>query len=44
MTNEPKIVDNPRLLCQDLNRKLFNWFMSRIDWKRLLKEMTNENT
>ena len=36
----PDPLDNPRLLCQDLDRKLFNWFLNRIDWKRILKEMS----
>jgi len=29
--------DNPSLLCQDCSRPLFRWFLSRIDWKRILK-------
>ena len=44
MTDEPDLRDNARLLCQDINHKLFMWFLTRIDWKRILKEMTNENT
>ena len=34
--------DNPDLLCQDCSTPLFRWFLSRIDWKRNLKEMTYE--
>ena len=36
----PDLRDNPALLCQDMNYKLFMWFVSRIDWKRILKEMS----
>jgi hypothetical protein len=32
-------LDNPTLLCQDCSTPLFRWFLSRIDWKRILKEM-----
>jgi hypothetical protein len=32
------------LLLQDCNRKLFNWFLSRIDWKRILKELATTTT
>ena len=42
MTAPPLIAppgDNPSLLCQDCSRQLFNWFLSRIDWRRILKEM-----
>lgn len=31
--------DNPDLLCQDCDKHLFAWFLTRIDWKRILKEM-----
>jgi hypothetical protein len=31
--------DNQELLCQDCHRPLFRWFLSRIDWKRIYKEM-----
>lgn len=31
--------DNPRLLCQDCSRPLFRWFISRVDWRRILVEM-----
>jgi hypothetical protein len=31
--------DNQNLLCQDCNRRLFRWFFTRIDWKRVLKEL-----
>ena len=34
--------DNPKLLCQDCNEKLFRWFQTRIDWMRILKEMEND--
>ena len=30
--------DNPELLCQDCDGRLFAWFLTRIDWKRILKE------
>lgn len=33
--------DNPALLCQDLDRRLFNWFLTRAGWLRVLKEMRN---
>jgi len=35
--------DNPRLLCQDCSRPLFRWFLSRIDWRRILKQTTRRN-
>ena len=35
-------IDNHELLLQDCNRPLFRWFLGRIDWKRILKEMTWE--
>ncbi len=35
--------DNPRLLCQDCHQPLFRWFLSRIDWMRVLKEMEANN-
>lgn len=34
--------DNPELLCQDCDGRLFAWFLTRIDWKRILKEKANE--
>jgi hypothetical protein len=34
------VCDNPRVLCQDCSRPLFRWFLSRIDWRRILKQMT----
>jgi len=30
--------DNTSLLCQDCHRPLFRWFLSRIDWVRILKQ------
>jgi len=37
--NEIKWVgDNPRLLCQDCSTPLFRWFLSRVDWVRILRE------
>lgn len=36
MTNP---CDNPRVLNQDCSRPLFRWFLSRIDWRRILKQM-----
>lgn len=33
-------IDNQRLLCQDCSRPLFRWFLSRIDWRRILKQMS----
>jgi len=29
--------DNARVLCQDCSRPLFRWFLTRIDWRRILK-------
>jgi hypothetical protein len=31
--------DNPALLCQDCHVPLFRWFLSRVDWMRILKQM-----
>ena len=36
--------DNPELLCQDCDGRLFAWFLTRIDWKRILKEKANEGS
>jgi hypothetical protein len=36
--SQPEPGDNPALLLQDCSRPLFRWFLSRIDWKRILKE------
>lgn len=33
------LKDNLTLLNQDCHQPLFRWFLSRIDWKRILKEM-----
>jgi hypothetical protein len=33
-------LDNHRLLCQDCSTPLFRWFLTRIDWKRTLKELS----
>jgi hypothetical protein len=33
------VKDNPRLLLQDCNRKLFQWFLNRADSRRILKEL-----
>ncbi len=33
-------TDNPRLLCQDLNRKLFGWFLTRAGWRTLVPTKT----
>lgn len=30
--------DNLRVLCQDCSTPLFRWFLSRIDWMRILKQ------
>jgi hypothetical protein len=30
--------DNEVLLCQDCSTPLFRWFLSRIDWVRILKQ------
>jgi hypothetical protein len=30
--------DNHDLLCQDCCTALFRWFMTRVDWVRILKE------
>jgi len=29
--------DNPNVLCQDCSVPLFRWFLSRVDWVRILK-------
>ena len=31
--------DNSILLCQDCHQPLFRWFLSRVDWVRILKQM-----
>ena len=36
--------DNPDLLNQDCSQPLFRWFLSRIDWRRILAEMSREKT
>jgi hypothetical protein len=36
---EEKKGDNPVLLCQDCSTPLFRWFLSRVDWVRVLKQM-----
>ena len=36
---EEKKGDNSVLLCQDCSTPLFRWFLSRVDWVRVLKEM-----
>lgn len=35
-----RAIDNQQVLNQDCSRPLFRWFLSRIDWKRILKTMT----
>jgi hypothetical protein len=37
MTNKG---DNAELLCQDCYVPLFRWFLSRVDWVRILKQNT----
>lgn len=37
---DPK--DNEALLLQDCSRPLFRWFLSRIDNRRILKEVTRD--
>jgi hypothetical protein len=32
--------DNADLLCQDCYVPLFRWFLSRVDWVRILKQNT----
>ena len=32
--------DNADLLCQDCYVPLFRWFLSRVDWVRILKQHT----
>jgi len=32
--------DNAELLCQDCYVPLFRWFLSRVDWVRILKQHT----
>lgn len=31
--------DDPTLLCQDKEKKLFNWFTSRVDAKETLRRV-----
>lgn len=31
--------DNPALLCQDKDKKLFNWFTSKVDAKETLRRV-----
>ena len=35
--------DNAELLCQDCNVPLFRWFLSRVDWVRILKQHTMQS-
>jgi hypothetical protein len=43
MTKEKmKQGDNEVLLCQDCNTPLYRWFLTRIDWVRILKLQTRE--
>lgn len=35
-------IDNPNVLAQDCSRPLFRWFLSRIDWRRILKQLPKE--
>lgn len=34
--------DNADLLCQDCYVPLFRWFLSRVDWVRILKTQSDE--
>jgi len=34
--------DNAELLCQDCYVPLFRWFLSRVDWVRILKTQSDE--
>lgn len=34
--------DNADLLCQDCYVPLFRWFLSRVDWVRILKQQKEE--
>jgi hypothetical protein len=34
--------DNEVLLCQDCNTPLYRWFLTRIDWVRILKLQRKE--
>jgi len=34
--------DNADLLCQDCYVPLFRWFLSRVDWVRILKTQGDE--
>ena len=34
--------DNEVLLCQDCNTPLYRWFLTRIDWVRILKLQMKE--
>ena len=43
MSGRERLTDNAELLCQDCYTPLFRWFLSRIDWMRVLKEMKYEN-
>jgi len=36
--------DNEVLLCQDCSTPLYRWFLSRIDWVRILKQQRKERT
>lgn len=35
--------DNADLLCQDCYVPLFRWFLSRVDWVRILKQNTTQH-
>ena len=39
MTEEPDILINPRLLMQDTDRALFEWFASRVDARWVLRRV-----
>ena len=39
MTEEPDILINPRLLMQDTDRALFEWFASRADARWVLRRV-----
>jgi hypothetical protein len=36
--------DNEVLLCQDCNTPLYRWFLTRIDWMRILKQQLKEKS
>lgn len=35
--------DNAELLCQDCYVPLFRWFLSRVDWVRILKQNNTQD-